>query len=158
MSNNEGPPFTPGRVPTRITDRQWARVATRVVGADLSQLGKARGEVHLRRVWVGIVKENCNASLKEVARFGRVSVAHSTVHVLFEKWKQFPWRERHGWLMMAEVAAGSDADWSPSAWHQELHELAAMSLGDKVTATPWHDPVARLRRPIIAGGGYGPLS
>lgn len=146
MSNKEGPPL-------RRTGRHWAKAATKVTGGDLSTFGKTVGEVHLRRVWVGIVKENCpDLGLKEIVRLGGLDVAHSTVHQLWSKWIEFPWRQRHGWLMMAEVAVASESDWTPAAWHQELHELCLMSLDDKVKPTPWHNPVARMRRPTIGGG------
>ena len=146
-------------VPEKKTPKQWARAATKVVGGNLSQYGKTPDGVHLRRVWVGIVKENCpELPYKDVVGLAGLDVSHSTIHQLFAKWQEFPWRVRHGWLMMAEAAVQSGIDWTPSAWHQELHELSLMSLEEKVKVTPWHQPVARLRRPVISGGGHGSIT
>jgi hypothetical protein len=154
MSNKEE--FVPKK---RKTNKQWARAATKVVGGNLSQYGKTADGVYLRRVWVGIVKENCpDLAYKNIVGLAGLDVSHSTIHQLFAKWQELPWRVRHGWLMMAEAAVQGDIDWSPSAWHQELHELSLMSLEEKVKVTPWHQPVARLRRPVISGGGYGSVS
>ena len=153
MSDKERP------IPERATPRQWARAATKVVGGNLSEYGKTHEGVHLRRVWVGIVKENCpEVTYLHVVKLGNLDVAHSTIHQLFSKWQEFPWRVRHGWLMMADAAIRSKSDWTPACWHQELHELALMSLESEVKITPWHQPVARFRRPIIAGGGHGSIT
>jgi len=136
-------------VPTRKTNRQWASAATKVVGATPRMLGRKSDETYIKRVWVGIVRENCpDVSLKEVASLADLKVAHSTVHCLYEGWKSLPWRVRHGWLMMAESAINSRADWLPAVWHQEIHELSCASLAEVGSFTRWHDPISRLRRPM----------
>jgi hypothetical protein len=141
-------------IPARRNPRDWAAAATKVVGSDLSRLGKRKDEVLLRMVWVGILLENCpNVSLKDVTVFGGIDSAHSTAFYLFKGWKRMLWRERHGWLMMAEAAMQSKHPyWTPSAWGREVHELAAMSLEKKVKVTAWHNPVGRIRFSSIAGG------
>ena len=137
------------------TKRQWAAAATKVVGNTPRELGKSKIETHMKRVWVGIFRENCpEACLKEIADFADLDVAHSTVHLLFEGWKGMPWRVRHGWLMMAESAINSRADWLPAVWHQEVHELAVASLGDDSVFTEWNHSLHRFRRPAMTGGGH----
>ena len=130
-----------------VTDRKWAKAATKVVGGNLTDFDRTRDGVYCRRVWAGIVRENCpETSLKGICRLGNATTAHSTILALLDGWKLLPWRVRHGWLMMAENAYDSAADWRPSVWHHELHELAAMSMDDLVKPTPWHNPVGRIRR------------
>ena len=143
-------------IPARRTPKHWAGAATKVVGSNIQRLGKRKDDVFLRRVWVGILKENCpDLSFRDITTLGGADCAHSTALYLFRGWKEMPWRSRHGWLMMAEAAMQSKhPHWTPSAWGREVHELSAMSLQKKVKMTPWHNPVGRIRCSLIAGGHH----
>ena len=104
--------------------------ARKVIGATPGELGRSWDDSYRKVVWTGIVMENlpdiCYAEVTE--RAGMSGTRHSSTHDWFAKWKEFPWRVRHGWLMMAESASAAKGAWSPYVWHDELNRMCNESF------------------------------
>lgn len=86
--------------------REWADAATRAVGVWPGDLGERRDRIaiHAKTVWFGIVRENCpEIGLKDLSRLGGLKAsAHSSCHACCTRWHELGWKERYGWLMLAE--------------------------------------------------------
>jgi hypothetical protein len=94
-----------------LKHKDWADAASRAVGAWPGNLGPRRDSVavHAKSVWFGIVRENCpEIGLKDLSNLGGLGAsAHSSCHACCDRWKKLPWRERYGWLLLADSMAGA---------------------------------------------------
>jgi hypothetical protein len=78
--------------------------ANRVCPIDHEISMKAAKNRHAFMVQTGIILETAtiSPSTPEMARhFG---TSHTTILKWIDGWRRLPWRERHGWLMLAEGA------------------------------------------------------
>lgn len=102
----------------------WAKIATAVVGAWPGDFGGKRSNViaHMKSVWFGIVQENCpGMSLKEISELGGVPFnSHTTAWTVLKRWYGLHWRERHGWLLLAEEKQSEDKAWSSSSLNEGM--------------------------------------
>ncbi len=91
-------------------NEDWADAATKAVGVWPGDLDSRRDRVaiHAKAVWFGIVKEFCpDIGLKDLSRLGGLrATAHSSCHACVVRWGRLRWRERHGWLLLAEGLCG----------------------------------------------------
>lgn len=96
----------------------WAKVASAVVGAWPGDFDGKRSNViaHMKSVWFGIVRENCpGMSLKEITELaGLTTDSHTTAWSVIKRWDALHWRERYGWLLLAESKHSEDQHWSAS--------------------------------------------
>ena len=135
----------------KLTLKRWANAATRVVGARPGQLSKSKTDVYLKRVWCGVIWENLPEttypSLSMEA--GLKSDHHSSCHNMIAKWKEFDWKVRHAWLMLADAAVSSRPDWTPAVWAMDLHECALMSLGETIHDRSLYSTIGRFYSPLV---------
>lgn len=101
------------------------RAAYLVIGDLPADMGRTNDESYRKVVWTGIVMENLpDIGLPEASeRAGMLRTRHSAVHDWLKKWRDLPWRVRHGWLMMAEAAMSGKEYWKPYLWHDELNRM-----------------------------------
>jgi len=96
------------KMTTGATTKQQLRyvdVATRLVGNKPSKIKRKHEGFIYKTVWVGIVIENCpNMSLKVMAKHAGWNT-HTGIPLYRDNWFRMPWRDRHGWLMLAEKVA-----------------------------------------------------
>ena len=113
--------------------KEWMRAASRAVGVHPEDLA-SRGalEAHAKAVWLGIMKEHCpDLTLKQLSKMAQFpGNAHSTAHCALARWKKLGWRERYGWLILADSLYGSDTD--RKAWSIKRLADASIETVDEV--------------------------
>jgi hypothetical protein len=99
---------------------RWEVAVTTAVGVRPGELDR-RGELEsrMKAVWFGLMSEfHPPISLKEMARLaGCRAETHTTAHSAVARWKSMHWRDRYGWLILADsfyAAAENDGEWRVS--------------------------------------------
>lgn len=86
---------------TTKRELRYVAAASRLVGIP-GVLSRSPGTRSQKVVWFGIVTENCrNMSLLEIKKHAQMR-AHSSLPSYQTDWYRMPWRDRHGWLLLAE--------------------------------------------------------
>ena len=88
---------------------KWAEAVTEAVGAKPGEF-KDRSVVaaHAKAVWYGLLDEyEPKITLIEMTKFaGDSGDTHTTAWSAIRRWRELPWRERYGWLLMADSLYG----------------------------------------------------
>jgi hypothetical protein len=89
---------------------KWADAVTKAVGAKPGDFsGRGVDSSHAKAVWYGLMDEyQPKITLIEMAKFaGDVGDTHTTAWSAIRRWRDLPWQERYGWLLLADSLYGS---------------------------------------------------
>jgi hypothetical protein len=99
---------------------RWEVAVTTAVGVRPGEWDR-RGELEsrMKAVWFGLMSEfQPPISLVQMAKLAGCSAkGHTTAHSAVARWKSMHWRDRYGWLILADsfyAAAANDGEWRVS--------------------------------------------
>lgn len=99
---------------------KWADAVTKAVGVKPGDIiGRNNIGSHVKSVWYGLMDEyRPKITLAEMTSLAGVSgCTHTTAFEAVRRWRDLPWAERYGWLLLADSMYGPSSrrgDWAVS--------------------------------------------
>tara|TARA_R100000654_G_scaffold61052_1_gene87931 strand:- start:1496 stop:1915 length:420 start_codon:yes stop_codon:yes gene_type:complete len=88
---------------TTRDDIKYVKIATRLTGRTPGEMTNSSANTVLKSIWIGIVTENCPyMTCPDLAHHAKYK-SHSNIVSLRQRWYELTWKDRHGWLMLAEM-------------------------------------------------------
>ena len=88
---------------TTRADMDFVKIANRLLGCSPGEMTNSPEHTLLKVVWIGIVTENCPyMTCPDLAKHAKYR-SHSNIVSLRQQWFEMKWKDRHGWLLMAEM-------------------------------------------------------
>ena len=117
---------------TTRDDMKYVEIANRLVGRSPGDMTNSPANTVLKIVWIGILTENCPYMTCPDLSYHAGYKSHSNIVTLRQRWYEFSWKDRHGWLMLAEMMRSPDSVSAGAAnammIQKKVKELAGLFL------------------------------